>query len=106
MTAIRSVEMGNSLHILQVAMKLWNIENSKFHLQLEDRLREHINFHNNRTIKQLYLATVKLNETSPTILLNSIQFTLDNQLQVRTMSATPLSECCLATVNTFGDLYE
>lgn len=104
MTTIRSVEMGNPLHILQEAMSLWKIESSKFHLQLEDR--EHINFHNIRTIKQFYQATVKLTETSPTMLLNSIQFTLYNQLQVRTMSATPLSEFCLATLSTFGALYE
>ena len=98
MTDIKSNMMGKSLHILQDVMEMWNLDNSHFHLQLEDSLREHINSHNNRTMKQIYQATVKLAATSRTMLPDSVLATLDNKLQVRTMLVTPLSELWLAIV--------
>ena len=79
---------------------MWDLDSSNFHLQLEDGLREHINSHNNRTMKEIYQATVKLAAISPTLLTDSVLAALDNQLQVRTMPVTPLSEFWLATVST------
>ena len=78
MTDIKSDMMGKPLHILQDVMEMWNLDISNFHLQLEDGLREHINSHNNRTMKQIYQATVKLAATSPTMLPDSVLATLDN----------------------------
>ena len=91
-TDIRSDTTGKSLTMLRDVMKLWNLDSSNIHLQLEDGLREHINSHNNRNLKQIYKATVKLAATSPTMLPDSVLETLTNQLQVRTMSITPLSD--------------
>ena len=79
-TDIRSDTMGKPLPMLRDVMKLWNLDSSNFHLQLEDELREHINSHNNPTMKQFYQATVKLVATSPTLLPDSVLATLDNQL--------------------------
>ena len=106
MMDIRSVTMGKPLHILQDVMKLRNLDSSNFHLQLEDGLREHINSYNNRTLKQIHQATVKLASMLPTMMLDSVLVTLDTQLQVRTMPATPLSDFFLAIVSTFGALYQ
>ena len=58
-TDMRSDTTGKPLHILRDVMKLWNLDSSNFHLQLEDGLREHINSHSNRTLKHIYNATVK-----------------------------------------------
>jgi len=54
MTDIKSDMMGKPLNILQDVMEMWNLDSSNFHLQLEDGLREHINSHNNSTMKQIY----------------------------------------------------
>ena len=89
---IRSDTTGKPLPMLRDIMKLWNLDSSNFHLQLEDGLREHINSHNNRTLKQIYKATLKMAATSPTLLPNSVLNTLDNQLQVRLIAVTPLTE--------------
>ena len=105
-TDIRSDTTGKPLPMLQDVMKLWNLDSSNFHLQLEDGLREHINSHSNRTLKHIYNATVKLAATPPTMLPDSVLETLDNQLQVRTIPVTPLTEFWLASVSTFGALYE
>ena len=79
-TDVRSDTMGKPLQALQDVMKLWNLDSSNFHLQLEDGLREHINSHNNRTMKQIYQASVKLAVTSPAMLPDSALVTMDNQL--------------------------
>ena len=79
-TDIRSDTTGKPLPMLQDVMKLWNLDSSNFHLQLEDELREHINSHNNRTLKLIYKATLKLVATSPTMLPDSVLDTLDNQM--------------------------
>ena len=103
---IRSDTKDKPLPILREVMKLWNIDSSNFHLQLEDGLREHINSHNNRSLKSIYKATLKLAVTPPTMLPDSVLDTLDNQLQVRTIPVTPLTEFWLTSVSTFGALYE
>ena len=54
MMNIRSVVMVKPFHILQDVIKLWNLDSSNYHLQLEDGLREHISSPNNRTLKQIY----------------------------------------------------